>query len=230
MGKEMSEGTRGGRIRAHLRHNVVGYVALFVAVSMTPLPSYAAGLVGTAQLKDGAVTTPKLHNNAVKSGKILDGEVKRIDIANGAINAAKIFDGSVGIAEMASDAVSTAQIVDGSVANADLAPNSVSSSKIGAGQVGTSDLAAGAVQDAELGTIVEVVATSATVANGAEAGITADCPAGSKLIAGGFDSGGGGFQWRVQRSMKFGANGWRVFGTNQTGGNSAINAKAYCLQ
>jgi hypothetical protein len=84
MGKETSEKTRGGRVLSHLRHNVVGYVALFIAVSMTPLPSYAAGLIGTADIKDGAVTTAKLHSNAVKSGKITDGQVKKVDIAAGA--------------------------------------------------------------------------------------------------------------------------------------------------
>jgi hypothetical protein len=84
MGKEMSEKTRGGRVLSHLKHNVVGYVALLIAVSMTPLPSYAAGLIGTADIKDGAVTTAKLHANAVKSGKITDGQVKKVDIAAGA--------------------------------------------------------------------------------------------------------------------------------------------------
>lgn len=229
MGKEMSEQTRGGRIRTHLRHNVVGYVALFVAVSMTPLPSYAAGLVGTAQLKDGAVTTPKLHNNAVKSGKILDGQVMGVDLANGAVKSAKIFDGTVSIADLAADAVSTAQIVDGSVANSDLAANSVTSSKIGAGQVTSSDLGTGSVQDTDLGTIVEVSATSLVTANNGVRGISVECPAGSKLIGGGFDGGGSGIAWRVQRSQKDG-NGWRAFGTNQTGGDSTLVVRAYCLQ
>ena len=84
MGTEMSEQTRVGRVLAHFRHNVVGYLALFIAVSMTPIPSYAHGLIGTAQLKNGAVTTAKLAPNAVKSGKIANGQVKKLDIAAGA--------------------------------------------------------------------------------------------------------------------------------------------------
>lgn len=169
MGKDKSERTRGGHLLAHFRHNVVGYLALFIAVSMTPLPSYAHGLIGTADLKNGAVTNPKIAANAVKTGKIANGTIKKVDLAPAAVGAAK------------------------------------------------------------LGAIVEVVAPSATVATGGIAGVTATCPAGSVLIGGGFDAGGNALPWRVQRSHKDG-NGWRVFGTNQSGGDTFINAKAYCLQ
>lgn len=110
MGTEMSEKTRGGRVLSHFRHNVVGYVALFVAVSMTPIPSYAHGLIGTAQLKDGAVTTAKLHANAVKSGKIADLQVKRADIAGGAINSSKIANGTVAEADLETGAVTAAKL------------------------------------------------------------------------------------------------------------------------
>ncbi len=91
------------------------------------------------------------------------------------------------------------------------------------------NIAAGAVAAAQLTTIIEVAATSATVANGAIVGVTATCPAGTRVIAGGFDPGNNALAWRVQRSHRDG-NGWRAFGTNQTGGDSFMVAKAYCLQ
>ncbi|MEY2513631.1 MAG: hypothetical protein QOJ89_989 [bacterium] len=54
-------------VRSHLQHNLVGYVALFVALGGT---SYAAiklpsGSVGTKQLRTNAVTAKKLARNAV---------------------------------------------------------------------------------------------------------------------------------------------------------------------
>jgi hypothetical protein len=169
MGKEMSEQTRVGRVLGHFRHNVVGYLALFIAVTMTPLPSYAHGLIGTAQLKNGAVTNPKIAANAVATGKIANGTVKKIDLAPGAVGAAK------------------------------------------------------------LATITEVVVASTTTGAGLTKGVTATCPAGTVIIGGGFDGGGIGNAWRVHRSHRDVANGWRVFGTNQTAGDTFIEAKAYCL-
>jgi hypothetical protein len=61
--------------------NIVGYVALLIAVSMTPLPSWAAATIGTSDIQKGAVTTPKIAANAVKSGKINNGTIKKVDIA-----------------------------------------------------------------------------------------------------------------------------------------------------
>src|SRR5437762_3700489 len=63
------------RVITHLRHNVIGYLALFVALGGT---SYAAfslprNSVGSRQLRNGAVTNHKLANGAVGARK-LDGK------------------------------------------------------------------------------------------------------------------------------------------------------------
>ena len=63
----------------HLRTNVVGYLALVVATAGT---SYAAvqlprNSVGTRELERGAVTTPKLRDQAVGALKIKPGVVPR---------------------------------------------------------------------------------------------------------------------------------------------------------
>lgn len=92
METESNRVTRRARLGRHVRSNLVGYVALFIAVSMTPLPSYAAGaLIGTNGIKNGAVTTPKLAASAVKapklaansvsSAKIQDGKINKVDLA-----------------------------------------------------------------------------------------------------------------------------------------------------
>jgi hypothetical protein len=61
----------------HLRRNLVGYLALFVAVGGT---SYAAtslpdGSVGTRQLKDGAVTAAKVRNHSLLARDFASGQL-----------------------------------------------------------------------------------------------------------------------------------------------------------
>lgn len=72
------------RTRSLLRHlgrNSVAYLALFIALAMSPLPSWAAKQIGTAQIKNGAVTAKKLKNDAVTSKKIKNGQVTKADLA-----------------------------------------------------------------------------------------------------------------------------------------------------
>src|SRR5204863_8492796 len=61
------------RLRAHLNYsNVLATAAVFAALGGT---GFAAATIGTAQLKNGAVTNPKLASNAVTSAKVKDGSL-----------------------------------------------------------------------------------------------------------------------------------------------------------
>lgn len=64
------------RIRSHLRSNVVGYVALFLALSAG---AYAAGLpknsVSSKQIKNGGVRAADLGANSVDASKVKDGSL-----------------------------------------------------------------------------------------------------------------------------------------------------------
>jgi hypothetical protein len=55
------------RITSHIRSNVVGYAALFVALSGT---AYAVG-----QLPKNSVGTKQIKNNAVNGAKVADGSL-----------------------------------------------------------------------------------------------------------------------------------------------------------
>ena len=73
------------RIRQHLRSNVVGYIALFVALSGT---AWAAS---------------ELSKNEVKSRHIKNGAVKKRDLAKNSVDTSKVVDGSLLEKDFASD-------------------------------------------------------------------------------------------------------------------------------
>ena len=99
----------------HLRSNLIGYVALFVALGGV---SYAAGTITTADLKNGVVTKKKLHRNAVVPGKIRKGAVTGPKVSDGAITGPKVSDGAIDGAKLAAGAVGTAKLLDGAVTGA----------------------------------------------------------------------------------------------------------------
>jgi hypothetical protein len=97
----------GKKIRDHIRSNVVGYVAVFIALS------------GTAYAVDG----PLPGQNQVGSADIINDEVKTTDIR----------DANVSTADIHGDAVTTGKIADGAVSQAKLAPNAGPVGRSGAG-------------------------------------------------------------------------------------------------
>jgi hypothetical protein len=81
--------TGGDRIRRHIRSNLVGYLALAVALSMAPV--YANHLnVKTSDIRNGAVTARKIGKGAVTRPKIKNGAVGRAKIADGAVTSSKL--------------------------------------------------------------------------------------------------------------------------------------------
>jgi hypothetical protein len=74
---------------AHVRQQFVGYLALFIALGGSAY-AVAANSVGTAQLKNRAVTNPKLANNAVGTRKVIDGSLLKQDFKAGQVPATDI--------------------------------------------------------------------------------------------------------------------------------------------
>ena len=64
------------RIRSHFAHNVVGYIALTVALSGT---AYAAGFTG-ADIKDGTITGADIKNNTIRGVDVRKEAVQRSNI------------------------------------------------------------------------------------------------------------------------------------------------------
>jgi hypothetical protein len=86
--------------------------ALFVALGGTAL---AVTQIGTDQIKNGAVTTSKLHKKAVTNAKLGKGSVGNGKIANSAVTGSKVKDGSLTASDVAPN---TFLAANGTAANA----------------------------------------------------------------------------------------------------------------
>jgi hypothetical protein len=128
----------------------ISLAALFVALGGV---GYAATKIGTKQLRNRAVTGPKLANNSVTSPKIRAGAVRNGDLANNSVSTSKIQN----------RAIISADLALGSVLNGNLGNGAVSSEKIGTGAVVASKLAAHSVTNPA---IAPDSITAAQIANG----------------------------------------------------------------
>ena len=170
-------------LRQHLRSNVIGYIALFLALTGV---AYAAGLpknsVTSKQIKAGGVKLSDLAANSVDSTKVVDNSLTGGDInestlsglsatpngaaggdlsgafpnpsiANGAVSSEELADGQVAAAELAEGAVGAGKLADGAVGAGKIANGAVGNEKIANGAVGNEKLADGAVGTAKLNTL-----------------------------------------------------------------------------
>jgi hypothetical protein len=112
--------------------------------------------------------------------------------------------------------VITSRLAEGAVTNPKLGNDSVTSGKIQDGQVRAGDL----------GAILEVT-KSTSAAEHAAASVTAECPAGTKVVSGGFQASVQGVFATVSKRAE---NGWEYDGKNETSGTAILTAIAYCLE
>jgi hypothetical protein len=106
--------TLSERVGTHLRQNVVGYMALFVAFTGT---SYAAGKISTDQIKRNAITSPLIKNGQVKSADVANEGLRGIDVAPNSLSGSDIDEASLqGLStSLADGSVTTEKLADGSV-------------------------------------------------------------------------------------------------------------------
>ena len=136
------------RIRRHLQSHVVGYVALFIALSGTAiaLPGHksvkaddlAKNSVRGKSIKPSAVSEKKLRSGSVSSGKIVDGAVIQSKLGDGAVSSGKLADDAVDRKKLKAQAVAGSKIADGAV----------SSAKVDDGSLLAADFAPGQLTDA----------------------------------------------------------------------------------
>jgi trimeric autotransporter adhesin len=137
----------------------ISLAALFVALGGV---GYAATKIGTKQLRNRAVTAPKLANNSVTPAKIRAGAVGNRALANNSVSTRKIRNGAIISSDLAVGSVLGASLADGAVTsskiagdavlNANLANGAVTSSKIANDAVANHNLANGSVASDKIGT------------------------------------------------------------------------------
>jgi len=154
---------------AHLRQNVVAYLALFVALG-----------TGTAYAAN-QITSKDIARNAVKAKHIKDGQVRGAELGANAVTADKVADGSLAGADVADNSLTGADINESSLQLPSQtlppekpdppAPSLKGFAKViakgyiaGAGPLGTADrcnsVNAGAVPGVQFGDVVVISPTS----------------------------------------------------------------------
>jgi hypothetical protein len=79
-----------GRIRSHLRSNVIAYLALFAALSGTAIAAAPRNSVNSKSIKNGAVHKEDIGANAVDGSKVQDESLTGADVANNSLNGVDI--------------------------------------------------------------------------------------------------------------------------------------------
>jgi catabolite regulation protein CreA len=110
------------RTRSYLRQNVLGLIAIFIALGGT---AYAANTVGSsdiiddsilsADIKTNNVRSDDIQGNAVSSSKLDSGAVQSIDVRDDTLAAIDLAPDSVGSSEIAQDAVGGGEVASDSL-------------------------------------------------------------------------------------------------------------------
>jgi hypothetical protein len=116
-----------GKLQRHFLNNVVGYVALFVALGGT---AYAANTIGSADVIDESLLSQDIKDGSLTGADIkgtrtpafVDGSLDTYDIRNKSLLSSDIATNTLTAGELGPNSVSTSELKNGSVTNAKLSP------------------------------------------------------------------------------------------------------------
>lgn len=141
------------KVREHIRANVVGYVALFFALSggvaFATHPG-GANTISSGDIIDREVRPADIDLNAVRSGHIASGHVRTPDLGASSVRTGKIANGQVRGPDIASHAVGVSELDPDAFVSADIRDigfgfeipqNAIQGFEISNGTVSAADLA-----------------------------------------------------------------------------------------
>ena len=133
-------------VRNHLRSNIVGYLALFVALSGTAVALPATGTVFSDDIVNGEVRSKDISDtNGVRSADVRDD-----DRRGGGLAAIDLDRNSAGRSEIATDGVASPEIALDAVRQPEIAADGVGSPEIKPDAVGGSEIATDSVMGSEI--------------------------------------------------------------------------------
>jgi hypothetical protein len=185
-------------IGEHIRSNVIGYLALFVALSGT---AYAVDgpLPGQNQVGSADIINDEVYSADVRNDSLSGGGLAAADLASNSVGSSEVGTGAIGTGEVADNSIRTFHILDNEVRSGDVRDDSLEfgglgPSDLGPSSVGSSEIASSAVNANEIGElgIHPHEGTPVSVPGGGVAQngsydtetATAQCNSGEELIAG----------------------------------------------
>jgi hypothetical protein len=144
-------------IRDHLRGNVIGYVALFFALSTgSAVALNGQNTVFSDDITNGEVRSADVADdttaNALTGTDIADESLTGSDIGFGVIESADIADSSIAAADLETNAVGLDEIATAAVGQDEIATFGVGAAEITSDAVGASELQTGGVGQNEIAT------------------------------------------------------------------------------
>jgi hypothetical protein len=137
MSKERRGRAASARVRDHIRSHVIGYVALFVALSGVAYandgPLAGQNTVGSADIINGEVYNQDVQANAIGSGKVIDNSLTKDDLGPQSVGYTELDPGAFTFANdiagscnllcsygVKNDAIQSREIQDGQVTSSDI--------------------------------------------------------------------------------------------------------------
>src|SRR5918996_4685603 len=105
-----------------IRGNVLGLVAIFIALGGTAYATHPGGA--------NTISSGDIINGEVKSGDVGDAEIKGADVAPDSLGSGKIADGSVKNSDLGTGASSSNTIADGGIQGVDVKSNTLTGTQV----------------------------------------------------------------------------------------------------
>jgi hypothetical protein len=125
------------RVREHIRRNVWGIAAVFIALGGTAHATHPGGAdtISTEDIIDGQVRAADIGTAQVRSGDVRDdtlpgGGLAAADLGAGSVESAEVADESLAAVDLAGSSVGTGEIQTDGVQATEVANNSIDSGEI----------------------------------------------------------------------------------------------------